>query len=82
MEKCEERCGEVRQGMRGGNRRCGGRCGVCGIVCGVSVEGMEIGDGRCGEVLGEVWESVLRYGGGEKRCAGVWRSVGVGVGKC
>ena len=49
--------------------------------------GVEVGGGvgkcwvRCGQVLGEVWESVLECGG-RRRCRGVWRSVGGGVRKC
>ena len=33
-------------------------------------------------MLGEVWQSVLGCGGGEKRCEEVWGSVGRGVAKC
>ena len=38
-------------------------------------------DGGCGEVLGEVWESVLGCGGGKWRWWGMGKCWG-GVGKC
>ena len=69
-----------------------GKCvGVWGKMKG-SV--LECGEGKrkmwgCGEVSGEVWESVLGAGGGEGRCGkvlegmgkkvGVWGSVGARV---
>ena len=42
----------------------------------VSVLGCGIGEGRCGEVLGEVWKRALGCGGGKGRCEGGKRRCG------
>ena len=63
-----ELCGEVCKSAGGGLDKCWGKCVEKWESVGVDVGGKCWG--RCGgwEVLGEMWESVLRCGKGEKRC--------------
>ena len=57
--------------MCGGEEKCWGRCGK--VLWGVVKN-----EGRCGEV----WESVLGWGGEVRESVGMWGSVGEGVKKC